>query len=52
VVAEGIETSEQFEFLEVNECDEGQGHFIGMPRLATEIGPYLSSPSSKESSAA
>jgi diguanylate cyclase len=52
VVAEGIETSEQFEFLEVNECDEGQGHFIGMPRLATEIGPYLSAPSSRESSAA
>ena len=40
-VAEGIETSEQLEFLCLNDCDEGQGHFLGVPKLANEIGPYL-----------
>jgi diguanylate cyclase len=43
VVAEGIETSQQLEFLCFNDCDEGQGHFLGMPKLANEIGPYLQS---------
>jgi diguanylate cyclase (GGDEF)-like protein len=52
VVAEGIETAEQLEFLQLNECNEGQGHFIGMPRLASEIGLYLSNPSTLETSAA
>jgi EAL domain-containing protein (putative c-di-GMP-specific phosphodiesterase class I) len=52
VVAEGIETAEQLEFLQLNECNEGQGHFIGMPRLASEIGSYLSNPSTLETSAA
>ena len=41
VVAEGIETSEQLEFLRLNECNEGQGHFVGTPRSANEIGSYL-----------
>jgi diguanylate cyclase (GGDEF)-like protein len=41
VVAEGIETSEQLEFLCRNDCDEGQGHFLGAPKLVNEIGPYL-----------
>jgi diguanylate cyclase len=44
VVAEGIETAEQFDFLLLNECNEGQGYFIGMPKLVSEIGPYLSHP--------
>jgi diguanylate cyclase len=52
VVAEGIETSEQLDFLRLNECNEGQGHFIGMPRLASEIGPYLLNPSTLITSAA
>ena len=43
VVAEGIETSEQLEFLCLNDCDEGQGHFLGVPKSANEIGPYLQS---------
>ena len=43
VVAEGIETSEQLEFLCLNRCDEGQGHFLGVPKLVNEIGPYLQS---------
>jgi EAL domain-containing protein (putative c-di-GMP-specific phosphodiesterase class I) len=41
VVAEGIETSEQLNFLRLNDCNEGQGHFLGAPKSATEIGPYL-----------
>ena len=41
VVAEGIETSEQLNFLRLNNCNEGQGHFVGMPKSANEIGPYL-----------
>jgi diguanylate cyclase len=52
VVAEGIETAEQLDFLQLNECNEGQGHFIGMPRVAGEIGPYLLDSSALVTSAA
>jgi EAL domain-containing protein (putative c-di-GMP-specific phosphodiesterase class I) len=52
VVAEGIETSEQLDFLRLNDCDEGQGHFIGVPRSAGEIGSYLSSLDAVQTSAA
>ena len=41
VVAEGIETSEQLNFLRLNDCNEGQGYFIGEPKSANEIVPYL-----------
>ena len=41
--AEGIKTSEQLEFLLLNDCDEGQGYFLGVPKLANEIGPDFSS---------
>jgi EAL domain-containing protein (putative c-di-GMP-specific phosphodiesterase class I) len=52
VVAEGIETSEQLDFLRLNECNQGQGHFIGMPKSASEIGLYLLGTNSVETSAA
>jgi EAL domain-containing protein (putative c-di-GMP-specific phosphodiesterase class I) len=52
VVAEGIETAGQLDFLLLNECNEGQGHLIGMPRLAGEIGTYLLDQSTLETSAA
>jgi diguanylate cyclase (GGDEF)-like protein len=52
VVAEGIETSEQLKFLRLNDCNEGQGHFVGMPKSANEIGPYLLSTVEAEISAA
>ena len=52
VVAEGIETSEQLEFLCLNDCDEGQGHFLGVPKSANEIGPYLLSTDVAKNSAA
>ncbi len=41
VVAEGIETAEQLHFLLSYHCAEGQGHFIGEPMLASEIGAFL-----------
>ena len=52
VVAEGIETSEQLTILRVPDCNEGQGYFIGGPKSANEIGPYLLSIAGAESSAA
>jgi len=42
-VAKGIERSEQFEILRLNQCNKGQGHFIGLPKSTKEIGPYLHS---------
>jgi EAL domain-containing protein (putative c-di-GMP-specific phosphodiesterase class I) len=41
IVAEGIETSEQIDFLRLNHCSEGQGYFIGVPRPINEIERYL-----------
>ena len=52
VVAEGIETSEQLKFLRLNDCNEGQGYFVGLPKSANEIGPYLLSMDAAEISAA
>ncbi|MGG3466845.1 EAL domain-containing protein [Neobacillus pocheonensis] len=37
VVAEGIETKEQFEFLANNKCTEGQGYFFSYPVTSEEI---------------
>jgi diguanylate cyclase (GGDEF)-like protein len=51
VVAEGIETSEQLKFLRLNDCDEGQGYFLSVPKSANEIGPYLLSADSVMSAA-
>src|SRR5262249_34563790 len=39
VVAEGVETKEQFEFLSRESCDEVQGYLIGRP---LPIGEYAS----------
>jgi len=52
VVAEGIETSEQLEFLRLNDCNEGQGYFVSVPKSANEIGPYLLRADALEISAA
>ena len=52
IVAEGIETSEQLNFLRLNDCHEGQGYLLSLPKLANEIGPYLLSTNAVENSAA
>ena len=41
IVAEGIETSEQLDFLRLNDCSEVQGYFIGVPRPIDETKRYL-----------
>jgi len=37
VVAEGIETSEQLDFLKSQECEEGQGYYYSRPVPAEEF---------------
>lgn len=37
VVAEGVETEDQFEFLRRNECDEMQGHYFSEPIIARPL---------------
>jgi diguanylate cyclase (GGDEF)-like protein len=33
VVAEGVETKQELEFLQVHECDQAQGYYFGRPML-------------------
>jgi diguanylate cyclase len=51
IVAEGIETAEQLNFLRRSHCSEGQGHFLGVPKQANEIGPYLRATDAAKNSA-
>jgi diguanylate cyclase (GGDEF)-like protein len=41
VVAEGIETQQQFAFLESHRCDEGQGFYFNQPVPADEFAALL-----------
>jgi len=41
VVAEGIETQQQIDFLQSRHCDEGQGYFFGRPVAAEEFAAML-----------
>jgi diguanylate cyclase (GGDEF)-like protein/PAS domain S-box-containing protein len=41
VVAEGVETEEQFEFMRQRGCDEVQGYVIARPMPAAEFSEYL-----------
>ncbi len=43
VVAEGIETKEQYEFLEKNDCESGQGFLMSKPIPIEEVYEKLSS---------
>jgi EAL domain-containing protein (putative c-di-GMP-specific phosphodiesterase class I)/GGDEF domain-containing protein len=44
IVAEGVETESQLEFLRVLECDEAQGFLIGRPMPAAEARALLAQP--------
>jgi EAL domain-containing protein (putative c-di-GMP-specific phosphodiesterase class I) len=37
VVAEGVETEQQLEFLRINQCDELQGYYFAMPMPVAEF---------------
>ncbi len=41
VIAEGVETSEQHDFLLAEQCDEGQGYYFGRPMVAEELASLL-----------
>jgi EAL domain-containing protein (putative c-di-GMP-specific phosphodiesterase class I) len=41
VTAEGVETQEQCRFLEQQECDQVQGHFLGAPVYADDMQAFL-----------
>lgn len=41
VIAEGVETPEQYAFLLAEQCEEGQGHFLGHPMAEETLTPLL-----------
>jgi diguanylate cyclase (GGDEF)-like protein/PAS domain S-box-containing protein len=41
VVAEGVETAKELEFLKVHECDEAQGYYFGRPMPAPQFAALL-----------
>ncbi len=41
VIAEGVETAEQFEFLKRQSCDAMQGHFFSRPLVADDFGHLI-----------
>ncbi|PRC92457.1 putative bifunctional diguanylate cyclase/phosphodiesterase [Solimicrobium silvestre] len=43
VIAEGVETQEQYEFLLAQECDEGQGFYLSRPVVAAALAALLQS---------
>ena len=44
ITAEGVETQAQLDQLRREGCTEVQGHFLGEPKPASELEPFLSGP--------
>ncbi len=44
VIAEGVETQEQLDFLRIRGCDEIQGYFYARPLLAEDIIEFIKNP--------
>jgi len=41
VIAEGVETEQQFQFLKKNKCDMAQGYYFYKPMRAEEFAALL-----------
>ena len=41
VIAEGVETEEQMEFLRIRHCQEAQGYLISRPIVAEELAEFI-----------
>ncbi len=41
VVAEGVETEQQYAFLETQRCDFAQGYYISKPMPFNELQPFI-----------
>ena len=41
VIAEGVETLKQLEFLQAHGCDEGQGYYFSRPVVAQQFAKLL-----------
>jgi EAL domain-containing protein (putative c-di-GMP-specific phosphodiesterase class I) len=44
VIAEGIETREQLDFLRTQGCQEGQGYYFSRPMAPVDFARLLSQP--------
>ena len=41
VIAEGVETQKELEFLQAHQCDEGQGYYFSRPILPEQFAKLL-----------
>jgi diguanylate cyclase (GGDEF)-like protein/PAS domain S-box-containing protein len=41
IVAEGVETEEQAEFLRLNDCEQAQGYYFSQPKPSHELDDFL-----------
>ncbi|MBB1269594.1 EAL domain-containing protein [Shewanella sp. SR44-3] len=42
IIAEGVETQEQADFLRLNACEQAQGYYFSRPKLPCELDGFLS----------